>query len=89
MTTGFFFMHRAWEYLVRPHVADSASKVIHGSDVRGRADNADVRSFKKAEELVVRSDLVDGEEAPQELVRASRRGLGLSALWNPPASALR
>ena len=50
---GFFFMLRASEYLVRPQIADSASKVIRGQDVCGRLENADVEKFWSADEVVV------------------------------------
>ena len=53
ITTAFFFMLRASEYLANPHKAQSLKGVLRGADIAGRTGNTDVARLEEAEEIVI------------------------------------
>jgi len=54
LSTGFFFLLRASEYLVQDNRTWSEERVLHGNDVEARTGNQTLRSFKGAEEVVIK-----------------------------------
>ena len=62
VNTGWHFLLRSSEYLVRPGVAGSDTRVLHGTGVTPRREGAACRSFAEADEVVI---YIKGSKADQ------------------------